>query len=171
MNWPVDNDSIIALIIQHEGGYVNNSDDKGGPTNMGVTIESLGSFRGSVCTAQDIQNLSLKEASALYLNKYLVTPNFDQLADIKLRAAMVDFGVLFGPVRASQALQMVIKVNIDGFLGPQSLAAANKILDSRPIINQLSVVRINKHTDRVMNDSSQLQFFRGWINRTLSFIE
>lgn len=83
---------------------------------------------------------------------------------------MVDFGVLFGPLRAIQALQLILETTIDGVLGPKTLALAN-LKDARPIINQLSVVRVNKHTDRVIADNSQLTFFRGWISRALSFIE
>lgn len=171
MIWPNDNAGIVLMVLKTEGGYVNNPSDKGGPTNYGVTIDTLASYRKSQVTAADIQALTLTEAAALYLNKFVIVPNFDQLVDIKLRAAMVDFGVLFGPIRAIQALQMLMKVNVDGLLGPQSLATANTILDTRPIINQLSVIRVNKHTDRVMYDASQLQFFRGWVARALSFIE
>lgn len=170
MIWPQSTDQIIDLILLHEGGFVNIAADIGLATNFGISTDTLASWRKKTVTVADVQNLKLAEARQIYETKYIVGPNFDQLSDIRLRTAMVDFGVLFGPLRAIQALQLILETTIDGVLGPKTLALAN-LKDARPIINQLSVVRVNKHTDRVIADNSQLTFFRGWISRAMSFVE
>lgn len=171
MDWPKDNADIISLILTHEGGLVDNPDDRGGITRYGVTIDTLASFRKSPVTADDIKALTVQEASALYLAKYIVGPNFDQVLSINLRTALVDFGVLFGPIRAIQALQGIIGYPQDGVLGPKSLAAVNSWPDKRALVNELSAARISRHVDRVTVDPTQLQFLKGWIFRAISFIE
>jgi lysozyme family protein len=170
MNWPTDNSGIVLMILSTEGGYVNNPDDCGGPTNMGVTIDQLASFRKAPVTAPDIKNLTVQEASALYLQKFIVGPNFDQLTSVNLRAAITDYGVLFGPLRAIQSLQTILGLTTDGILGPMSLAAAN-IAPAQSLINQLSIARVNAHINRVLTDNSQLQFLKGWTTRALQFIQ
>lgn len=170
MNWPTDNAGIVLMILSHEGGYCNLSNDHGGPTNMGITIDTLASWRKKDVSAADIKALTVKEASDIFTYKYIVTPNFDQLTDIRLRASMTDFGVLFGPVRAVQALQLVLGQKVDSQCGPITLGAANASAPRR-LINQLSGIRIQKHVDRVTIDPTQLQFLRGWVSRALSFVE
>ena len=176
MDWPADNAGIILMLLSHEGGFVNNPNDKGGPTNMGITLDQLASFRKAPVTPADVKALTVQEASALYLQKFIVGPSFDQITDVRLRAAMVDFGVLFGPIRAIQALHsLLISMGtyavVDGVLGPNTLSAVNAITDSRQIINQLSSTRISLHAARVTKDPTQLVFLSGWLSRALIFID
>ena len=37
-------DEIIEVVLKHEGGYVDDPDDKGGATNFGVTQASYSQF-------------------------------------------------------------------------------------------------------------------------------
>lgn len=169
--WPTDNSGILLMILSHEGGLINNPNDLGGITRYGVTIDTLASFRKAPVTATDIQNLTVQEASALYLQKYIIGPSFDQLTDIRLRAAMVDYGVLCGPIMATKSLQNHVGRATDGICGPGTLASANAITDTRGLINSLSGDRITFHCGRVVKDPTQAQFLLGWISRALSFIE
>lgn len=169
--WPTDTPGIVLMILSTEGGYVNNPSDRGGPTNMGVTIDTLASFRKAPVTATDIQNLTVQEASALYLQKYIIGPGFDQLTDIRLRTAMVDYGVLCGPIMATKSLQNHVWRATDGICGPGTLASANAVTDTRGLINSLSGDRITFHCGRIVKDPTQAQFLLGWITRALSFIE
>ena len=40
-----DVDDLISDIIRREGGYVNHPDDRGGPTNYGITQATLSEWR------------------------------------------------------------------------------------------------------------------------------
>lgn len=170
MIWPTDNAGIVDMVLAYEGGFVDNPNDKGGPTNFGITIDTLASWRKCQVTADDIKNLTSQEAGEIYQSKYLVAQNYDQLTDVKLRAAMVDFGVLCGPVNATMSLQSVLGQIKDGICGPATITAANAN-HGTPTINQLSVARINFHADRVSKRPDQIVFFKGWISRAVSFIE
>lgn len=171
MLWPTDNAGIILLILSHEGGYVDRPNDRGGPTNFGITIDTLSSWRSQKCTATDVKNLSVQEASDIYKAKYIVAPGFGYIADIKLRTALADFGVLFGPVTATLSLQQILGVKVDGDLGSKSLAAANGRTDIQHVINQLSGDRIVRHAKFVGRHPEEVEFLLGWVNRALTFIE
>ena len=173
MEWPTTDAEIVALILQNEGGYVNLPSDRGGSTNFGITIDTLASWRKTTVTDADIQALSVEEASQIYLAKYITAPGFDQLTDIRLRAAIVDYGVLCGPVNATESLQVILGLSRDGICGPVTATAANNTVtpDIRAVINGLSVARISFHANRVAAKPDQLPFLVGWVSRATRFIE
>lgn len=170
MIWPTDDIGIVSLVLDHEGGYINRSDDMGGSTNFGITIDTLASWRKSLVTDLDMQRLPAIEASSIYLTKYIIGPGFDNISDVKLRACLVDMAVLFGPHCAISALQSILGLMSDGILGPHTLAACS-LTDTRPIRNKLSAFRVNYHADVVSKHPDQLPFLKGWLVRALSFIE
>jgi lysozyme family protein len=170
MNWPTDDAGIVALILQNEGGFVNIAADIGHATNFGISTDTLASWRKTPVTVQDVENLTVEEASQIYTAKYIVGPGFDQLSDIKLRAAMVDYGVLCGPVMAIQSLQRSLDIPVDGVCGAQTAEISNNA-NATPVINELSAARIKFHCARVTKQPDQLPFLVGWVNRALQYIE
>ena len=52
----------IKVILKHEGGYVNDSDDPGGETNMGISKRAYPEI--------DIKRLTEAEATAIYYDDY-----------------------------------------------------------------------------------------------------
>ena len=171
MNWPITDNDIADQIILTEGGYVELSNDKGGPTNRGVTLDTLASWRKKPVTVDDLKAMPIQETRDIYICKYLRSPGFDKLTDIKLRYAMTDFGVLFGPIRATESLQAILKLPQDGAMGDKTITAANQKTDSAALINQLSCARISLHADRVSKDHTQIIFLKGWLARALMFIQ
>ena len=59
------------FIAKWEGGFVNDPRDPGGATNMGITIATLSSWRGTPVTVQDVRNLTKQEARQIILCKVL----------------------------------------------------------------------------------------------------
>ena len=57
----------LDLLKPLEGGFVNDPDDPGGPTNMGVTHVTLGDFRklGRPATVEEVQALTREEAEGV----------------------------------------------------------------------------------------------------------
>ncbi len=117
----------IPLVLMHEGGYVNHARDNGGCTNRGITIATLRTWRGDPnLTCQDVRLLSEMEAREIYRALYWNVVRADDLP-MGVGYVTFDFAVHSGPARAARALQAAAGVNnIDGVIGPQSLAAVQR---------------------------------------------
>ena len=70
-------DDLIPNVIVREGGYVNHPNDRGGPTNWGITQNTLTRWSGSNATIDDVKNLSKDVAAKIYKAFY-----FDGLEDM-----------------------------------------------------------------------------------------
>ena len=69
-------DQIIEGVLGKEGGYVNNSADKGGPTRWGITQNTARAYgyKG------DMKDLPRETAKAIYTQQYWLEPKFDKIA-------------------------------------------------------------------------------------------
>ena len=157
---------MISKVIESEGGskVTNDLTDSGGRTQYGISEASNPQawLDGSVSEA---------EARTIYEQKYVKGPGFDKLPDTfaKLRYQLVDFGVLSGPMLATQKLQAILGVDVDGKFGPKTLAAVLE-QDPKVINNKLMVERARMIARIVSKNPTQAKFISGWINRTLDFI-
>lgn len=140
MEQTVDVDQLIDTLIDREGGYVNNSADKGGPTCFGVT-EAVARANGY---AGAMAQLPRDEAAAIYKRLYWLRPRFDQVAtrSAAVAAELFDTGVNMGPAVAVTFLQRALTalnrngsdypdLTPDGQIGDQTLAALDAFLRIR----------------------------------------
>jgi lysozyme family protein len=120
--------------LDFEGGYVNDPDDPGGCTNMGITIGTLQAWRGPsvTVTCEDVQNLSEAEAFLIYAQNYWA-PVMGSDLSVGLNLQVWDWGVNSGPSRAIRYLQGMVGVAEDGVMGPDTLAASEKFVEKEGI--------------------------------------
>lgn len=99
-------EAIIDRILLAEGGYVDNSDDSGGPTNFGITqaVARANGYDG------DMRDLPEHLAREIYRKRYIVRPGFDKVAaiDPDIALELVDTGVNMGPQRAGEFFQRAL---------------------------------------------------------------
>lgn len=123
-------DSMIDHLLRLEGGYVNDPDDPGGPTNYGITQATLASWRGHPVTADDVRNMDISEARDIYKRRYLVRPKIDKLPD-DLVPSVFDMNVNAGgnsiKILQRTLLEFGEQVSVDGALGPMSIGAAQRV--------------------------------------------
>ena len=155
---------IIDGIITHEGGFVNDRSDKGGPTIFGISQNANPSAWKNGPPTEE-------EAREIYEQKYVKGPGFDKIPDTysRLRYQLVDFGVLSGPRLAIEKLQAILGVVVDGVLGVNTLAAVLE-QDPKVINNKLVAERARMIGRIVSKNPAQAKFLAGWLNRTLDFI-
>lgn len=164
-----------AFVKQWEGGFVNHPRDKGGATNMGITIGTLAAHRGTEVTVADVENLSRAEADAIFRKSYYTANRCGEMPE---RMAMVVYNaaVLSGPKRSIgfvqkgfNALGMTADgkaLEEDGILGPITMAALKK---TDPAVLAEAFMDQQEVYLRGLEDFDV--FGAGWMNRMASLRE
>lgn len=118
-------DRSLALVLDSEGGYTNDPNDSGGPTNWGITIADARMYWKHDATARDVRLMPLTVAKQIYHGKYWDRVGGDELP-AGVDYAVFDYGVNSGVHRANMVLQRLVGVADDGVVGPKTLAAVAK---------------------------------------------
>lgn len=119
----------LAVTIQPdvEGGFVNNRHDPGGATDEGVTQAVYDTYRRSIgLKPQSVSKIKPSEVQAIYKSLYWNKVHGDDLP-IGVDMIVFDIAVNSGPGEAIKLLQEALGVSVDGQIGPQTIAAAQKI--------------------------------------------
>jgi lysozyme family protein len=169
-------DEMIEDVLKHEGGFVNHKNDRGGPTNLGITQDTLSDWLGRKATINELKNLTKENAAKIYKKKYYLDPGIDLLPDI-IRPIVFDVSVNSGPYRAIKMLQQALFDKgypigkADGIIGKKTLAFANHWANSAGVIaiDTLVDYRIKFYKKIIANNPSQKVFEKGWIARANSF--
>ena len=118
-------DEALKAVLHHEGGYVFHKDDPGGMTNLGVTKRVWEEWVGHEVDEKAMRALTPEIVGPMYKAKY-----WDKIKGDDLPAgvdyAVFDAAVNSGPGRAAKWLQACVGVEVDGGIGPKTLAAVAK---------------------------------------------
>lgn len=113
----------LALVLVHEGGYVDHPKDPGGATNLGITIGTLSAWLGRPATKAEVRALTAATVAPIYRRNYWDAIRADELpAGVDYCA--FDFAVNSGRKRGAMSLQRAVGVADDGAVGKITLAAA-----------------------------------------------
>jgi lysozyme family protein len=164
-------EKLAPIIAKWEGGYVNDKLDKGGATNMGITI---GTWRqvgydkdqdGDI-DEQDIKALS-KDDFKFVLKKYWDRWRADEIEDQKIANILVDW--VWGSGKWGIIIpQRLLGVEDDGIVGNKTLHILNT-QHSQEFLKTLFNARTKFLDDIVKNNPSQKRFIKGWKNRLNDF--
>jgi lysozyme family protein len=167
-------EKLAPIVAKWEGGFVNDPLDKGGATNMGITLNTwklLGYDKdndGDI-DAQDIKLLS-KEDFKVILRKYWNKWNADEIKNQSIANILVDW--YWGSGKWGIVIpQRILGVVQDGSVGPMTIAALNKAIekDARALFDSLFRARERFYEDIVRSNPSQKRFIKGWKNRLNDF--
>lgn len=112
----------LQKVLRHEGGYVNHPDDPGGITNLGVTKKVWEEWVGHPVDEKAMRNLTPAAVAPMYRKKYWDKIKGDDLPT-GVDYAVFDAAVNSGAGRAAKWLQACVGVEVDGGIGPKTLAA------------------------------------------------
>lgn len=170
-------DALIASLIQREGGFVDHPSDNGGATKYGITIETLRRSRGRPVSRQDVENLTVEEATEIYRHHYFTASGFDQLRDPEFMEFMFDFAVHAGVGGATAGLQKALNRipgidagPADGVMGPKTLAALATAAsrNQEALFYRVQAERALMLMQFIGRDKRQADFAGGWANRLTS---
>ena len=151
----------FALVLKNEGGYVDNSSDPGGATNLGCTKATWEAWVGHPVTKDDIKALTPADVMPLYKAKYWDTIKGDDLPE-GVDYAVFDFAINSGPSRAAKTLQSVLGANPDGQIGPATLRAL-ETANPRETATAVCEARLAF----LQSLSTYATFGKGWSRRVL----
>lgn len=156
----------LAVILEHEGGYVDHPQDPGGATNMGITRQTYEDWMGKVVTKEKIERLTEKDVTPIYKKNYWVGILADDIP-AGLDLCVFDMCVNAGRHRATKFLQMMVGSKVDGWIGPNTIAKTQGYVDANGIsqaINEYSRIRQEYYESLATFKT----FGKGWTNRNNS---
>jgi len=166
------NESLV-YILQNEGGYVDIPEDKGGPTNFGVTISTLSAFRKECVTADDIKNLTKEEASNIIYHNYYAPLKLSRIENNNIVTCILDAAVLCGMGGAkSIAEKTLISLMYDTgaeWMDETYVKSFDEVSQEK-FIDRFEVFLMNFFNDIVLKNPSQAKFLKGWSNRALRLL-
>ncbi len=98
----------LKFVKGWEGGYSNNPNDSGGPTNLGITQTTYDRYLNDKgMPPKDVKEITQAEAEEIYHTYYWKGSGADEIAktDPKLAIAMFNTAVNCGPGRAREFLE------------------------------------------------------------------
>ncbi len=170
-------DQLIDDILRREGGYVDHPDDRGGPTNYGITQKTLSRYLGRAALVSEVKNLSEDVAREIYERNYYYGPGIHKLPG-EIRPFIFDSAVNHGPRRAIKFVQSVCNqadysppLDEDGAMGPNTRRGAEWAQENMGQMFLAALVEERRNFYRliVANNPSQKVFLKGWFNRVDEF--
>lgn len=176
-------DDIFNGILGKEGGYVNHPDDKGGPTNWGITQTTARAhgFKG------DMRDMTREQALMILENDYWYGPRFEQVAIVSpaIAAELCDTGVNMGPSVQVKWLQRWLNafndqqklypdLSTDGQIGPRSISALKSFLGKRGkegesvLLRALNCSQGQRYLELTEQQPANESFTYGWMRERVS---
>ena len=135
-NW----EACFAMVLKHEGGFVNHPKDPGGMTNLGVTRTNWEIYLDHDVTEADMRALTPEMVKPFYKKNYWDKIRGDELPS-GVDYAAYDLAVNSGTGRAAKYLQQIAGVTADGVIGPRSMEAIKKC-DAEGVVDKICNMRM-----------------------------
>ena len=151
------------FILRWEGGFVNDKDDLGGATNMGVTLSTYRSVFGSKKTVNDLKRMTRVQWGIIFKKFYWDKWKADDIKDQNVANILVDWLWCSGSY-GIKIPQRVLGVSADGIVGSKTISAINA-RDGRELFDTIKKER-KDFIDRICLTRPQNRKFKnGWLNR------
>lgn len=190
--WTAANDARYAAILRPvgviEGGHSDDADDRGGETNLGVSLRFLKAVGGldlnqdgladldlnfdTVLDGRDIRAMTPAVRAETFLHHFYIAPGFWTLAP-PFDGAMFDQAVNGGTTAAIKILQKALnrqpgqKLVVDGALGKLTRRRFQDVVAGRRAALMIAVREeaAGRYRSIVAADPSQRKYLKGWLAR------
>lgn len=167
-----DVNKLVPIIFGWEGGLANDPLDRGGLTNMGVTLDTWRAVGydktgDGVIDGADLKQLDKKDVINVLKKHYWDRWKGDHIRSQSLANILVDW-VWASGAWGIKIPQRILGVPVDGVVGPMTLSTLNEA-NARNLFFRIKEERIRFVEDICKKDPTQVRFRKGWINRIQSF--
>lgn len=144
----------LQFVLQHEGGYSNDSTDPGGETKWGISKRSHPNL--------DIRNLTPEQASQIYSDEYWGPAGCDSIP-FPLCTAVFDTAVNLG---LSRAILWDSSLKQDSLTGTNyGLVTTLDWLKQAKDVKEFMDTRRRFYYAQINKNPSSIKYLRGWLNR------
>lgn len=161
-------ETAIKVVLEHEGGYVNDPDDPGGETKYGISKRSYPKL--------DIKNLTVQQAKEIYYTDFWIKNKFDKIISDDVAQKCFDTSVNIGSLKTITLIQRTCnlidkdpsrRLKVDGVIGSKTLAFVNT-LDESEFLFVFRDLQAEYYKALVRRKPKKKKFLQGWLNRAAS---
>lgn len=169
-------DFCMKHILEVEGGFSNNPNDRGGPTNFGITLGTLAAFRGKQVTIEELKNIKPDEVRDVYFKLFWQKFNLSLVKDTHMACIIFDQVVNRRAEAAIITLQTALNSEfganliVDGVLGLKTADAINKN-DVYSLGMQFVKETQRFYVKLIKANPSQFEFMFTWMSRTWRLLD
>lgn len=157
----------VEKVLEHEGGYVDHPNDRGGATNWGITQKTYENWVGRNVTKEEIKNMPRGNAVAIYKDNYWDKVWGDKIKDYAVAFVIFDQAVNRGHKSAIRQAQKIVGASQDGIIGPNTLAKINAY-NPKKFLEEYLKESEDFYKRLVDKNPSQSVFLKGWLHRVES---
>lgn len=179
------------LVAKWEGGFVNDPIDRGGATNMGITLDTWRHYGydkngdGKI-DAEDIKLLNQSDFKYV-LRHYWDKWKADDILNQSVANILVDWYWASGKWGIIIPQRDILKVYVDGIVGIKTITAVNS-MNQRDLFDRIFTARVKfihdivnssiikyeeklgrKATEKELLENTQKKYLKGWLNRLNDF--
>lgn len=159
---------LFKIIRKWEGRWSDHKSDKGGKTNMGVTLSTWKSCGydkngdGDI-DVDDLRMITPDDVFHVFKKHYWDRYQADFIHNQSIANICVDWVWASGRPGITR-VQQLLQIKVDGIVGAQTVASIN-LANQRQLFEAIKADRIRFIEEICKRDPSQLVFRKGWLNR------
>lgn len=172
----------FELVIDAEGGFSNDPNDKGNwtggargagelmGTKYGISAKTYGNKIREM--GGSIQALSLSDAQQIYKSDFWSRLKCDMVPSVH-RAPLFSCAVNCGTKRAIKWYQEALGVEVDGIMGAITIRTAIEHPEPKEVLYAFAELWLAHYDAIVANDTTgtQARYLKGWRNRVQHLLE
>lgn len=185
-------EKIVNIILEHEGGYVDDPNDKGGKTNLGIAWRTWIAYAKKDLnlepTVNNLKKLTKEQASVIYLKRYWEPKGFCKVKNPKLALMIYDWTITSGG--AITEIQKLLvndlnqSLNINGKMENEMIEILNSYPNQQELYDKITQKRKDYYiflsyktnpdgTFKFDSNGEKIKttnhkFLNGWLNRVNS---
>ncbi len=158
----------LQLVLSHEGAFVDNPNDRGGPTQNGISLRFYKKRIKMDATVEDLKALTINDIAGIYRQFFWERSAFEDIVSQKICDKVFDLAVNTGQGISilQKALNSFLNIHliVDNVLGYYTLNAVNSIDVEKFYPCLIDQARLY-YRSIIEKNPSQLIFYKGWLNR------
>ncbi|HBA9128642.1 TPA: hypothetical protein J1299_002772, partial [Escherichia coli] len=164
---------ISSVILRHEGGYVNDPNDRGGETNMGITIATWRAYApidlGIEATSSTLRNMTKEQAEIIYYNHYWEPKGFCKLENTKVALMVYDWTITSG--RAVKQIRKMLhdeynnRLIVNNIMDDDMIHCINAVENQEQLLSRIAEIRKDYYRSLTITNgepNAQIKFLNGW---------